>query len=384
MIVHVIGKMAAGGNERLCLELIRRAPPGVPQSVIMIEPEPYGPLEALFRAIPNLKFHHLPYSRSHRIRFVAQMACRLRDLRAQGMVVYPFGLHLLVALAAKTLPKCRVIAHVGNPPPQAGPGRALFHRIVIASRWLGTPLWSCSQTVHGQLSLLASPLPIGSRGMPNGVNIRALEEAARRGAATRTGVGPVVAMTARLDSIKDHDTLIRSFRHVLVDQPTARLWLVGDGNLRESLKRQTVDLGIGHAVSFLGVCQEVGELLGQTDVFVFSTTNAEGFGIAVAEAMALGRPIVATDVPACREVLDDGRCGILVPPRDEHALARGLLELLTDREKARRLGDAAAARARACYDIAHCAAEYFGYLMDNRMDQTPAPDVDTCQAKELT
>ena len=363
MIVHVIGSLSAGGNERLCLELIRRAPTGMEQALIAIDPAPHGPLQVLFQTIPDLQFFKVPYSRNERAQFVLHMARQLRDLQAQGVIVYPFGLHLLVALAAKAQPGCRVIAHVGNPPPANGPGRAMFRRIVIASRWLGTPLWSCSQTVHDQLSQLAPPLPRGSRPMPNGINIRALAEAAARGAADRTGKGAVVAMMARLDAIKDHDTLLRAFVHVIKERPGTRLWLVGDGNLREKLERQATVLALGEAVSFMGVRQDVGELLGKTDVFVFSTTAAEGFGIAVAEAMAVGRPIIATDVPACREVLEGGQCGVLVPPHDEHALARAILDVLASPEEARRLGEAAAASARARYDIAHCAAEYFDYLM---------------------
>lgn len=366
MIVHVLGRMSAGGNERLCLELIRRAPMGVEQALVTIDPTPNGPLEGLFRSIPDLQFFHVPYCRTRRARFVAEMADCLREVQARGVISYPFGLHLLVALASKALPRCHVIVHVGNPPPPAGPHRTMFRRIVIASRWLDTPLWSCSQTVHDQLSDLAAPLPRGSRGMPNGINIRALEEAALRGSATRLAGGPVVTMTARLDVIKDHDTLLRAFVAVVKAHPDTKLWLVGDGKLREKLERQAAALGLGTAVSFLGVHQKVGELLGQTDVFVFSTTSAEGFGIAVAEAMALGLPIVASDVPACREVLDGGRCGILVPPHDEHSLARGIIEMLDDPKKARRLGQAAATRARDHYDIAHCAAEYFGFLLDDR------------------
>src|SRR4051794_13771494 len=169
--------MVAGGNERLCLELMRQAPVGVEQALVTIYPRPGGPLESLFRSIPDLQFLHVPYTRTERARFVVEMARCLRDANASGVICYPFGLHLLIALAAKSLPRCRFIVHVGNPPPVAGSNRTMFRAIVIASRWLTTPLWSCSQTVHDQLSELASPLPPGSRAMPNGINIRSLEEA---------------------------------------------------------------------------------------------------------------------------------------------------------------------------------------------------------------
>src|SRR5204863_7697125 len=99
------------------------------------------------------------------------------------------------------------------------------------------------------------------------------------------------------------------------------------------------------------------------DVFVFSTTNAEGFGIALAEAMAVGLPVVASDVPACREVLDGGRGGRLVPPKDGPALAGAILGLLADGAGARALGEAAAELARARFDVTDCARKYFDYLL---------------------
>lgn len=255
-----------------------------------------------------------------------------------------------------------MIAHVGNPPPHTTKGRNLFRNIVVASRLLGVPCWSCSRFVHDQLLGLTA-LPAGSRAMPNGIDVATLRAMARGGNAARTEPGPVVMMTARLDGIKDHDTLLAAFERVVRQRPTAKLWLVGDGNRRRELESQARALRLGDAISFLGERRQVGDLLGRADVFAFSTTEAEGFGIALAEAMAVGLPIVATDVPACREVLADGHCGLLVPPRDPAALASGILDLIEDRELAAAFGRAAAERAEQTYEVRRVAAEYFGYLM---------------------
>jgi len=363
MIVHVLGQMTAGGNERLCLELIRRAPPATKQVLITIDPLPGGALEGLFRAIPGLAFLHVPYFRRHRTRFVLSLARCLRRLRPRGIICYPFGLHLLVGLASKVSPGCRLIAHVGNPPPSEGPKRTLFRNIVLASRCMGTALWSCSLTVHEQLSQLVHRMPRDSWGVPNGINVTALLLAARNRDLARASNEPIIAMIARLDGIKDHVTLLAAFENVVRAKPGAKLWVVGEGDRRESLERYALEHRLEASVRFLGVRRDVGELLGQVDLFAFSTTPAEGFGIAMAEAMALGLPIVATDVPACREVLDGGSCGLLVPPGDEKALAAGILELLDNSPRAKLLGNAAAERARQEYDIGDCAKKYFDYLL---------------------
>ena len=91
------------------------------------------------------------------------------------------------------------------------------------------------------------------------------------------------------------------------------------------------------------------------DVFAFSTTEAEGFGIVLAEAMAAGVAIVASAVRACREVLDEGRCGILVPPGDPDAMAVAVDETLRGGGSVRDRVDRALTRANACYDIRVCA-----------------------------
>ncbi|HEY4185141.1 MAG TPA: glycosyltransferase, partial [Polyangia bacterium] len=327
MIVHVLGSMAAGGNERLCLEVIRRAPADQPQALVTIDPSPEGPLSELFRAIPNLQFYHQPYSRDARARFVVRLACLLRELSPRGVISYPFGLHLLISLASKAVPGCRFITHVGNPPAIDGPRRELFRNIVRASWWLNTPLYFCSKTVGDQFHALGARIPRHSRAVPNGINIDALRGAAARGRAARTKRGPIVGMVARLDAIKDHDTLLAAFSMVRQHHDGAELWIVGDGDRRPVLEQQTRERGLSASVSFLGVRHDVAEILGQLDLFVFSTTVNEGFGIALAEAMAVGLPIVATDVPACREVLDGGSCGALVPPRDSLSLSAAISAL---------------------------------------------------------
>jgi len=98
-------------------------------------------------------------------------------------------------------------------------------------------------------------------------------------------------------------------------------------------------------IAFVGQRADVPRLLQICDVFVLAS-NTEGFSVALVEAMAAGRAIVATDVGGAREALADGACGRLVPPRNVAALTDALQELLRDETARDALGERARARAQ--------------------------------------
>ncbi len=160
--------------------------------------------------------------------------------------------------------------------------------------------------------------------------------------------------------------MLRAFARVQSELGNCELWLIGDGERRQALEALAAELGITEWVRFWGERTDVPALLGGMDVFAFSTTRDEGFGIVLAEAMAAGTPIVASDVEACREVLAAGEAGRLVRPQDPDALAVGLSELLTRPDLARALADCAFARAREHLGAKACAERYFGTLTRSR------------------
>src|SRR5207248_2428186 len=106
--------------------------------------------------------------------------------------------------------------------------------------------------------------------------------------------------------------------------------LAGEGSLRATLQAEAHDLGCAGAVEFLGTRLDVPELLAHARLFVFSTTRQEGLGTVLFEALAVGLPVVASDVPACREALRGGEFGRLVPPGDSAALADAICHSLAD------------------------------------------------------
>lgn len=147
---------------------------------------------------------------------------------------------------------------------------------------------------------------------------------------------PVVGMISRLSAVKDPETLIRAIAIVRRALPSVHLVFVGAGELEEPMRRWIAEQRLEGTVHLLGLRRDVADILHALDVFVLST-HSEGMSLAILEAMSAQRPIVATDVGGNSILLDGGRCGILVPPRDPHALAEAILELLTNREKAQQL-----------------------------------------------
>jgi glycosyltransferase involved in cell wall biosynthesis len=174
----------------------------------------------------------------------------------------------------------------------------------------------------------------------NGIDVQKFQYArpASRASVGLSNGNCVLLYVASLQPRKDHINLLHAMAHI----PDADLVLVGDGELRPQLERLSETLGIARRVHFLGRREDVAELLKMADIYVHPPAF-EGFGIAAAEAMAAGKPIVATDVPGLAQVLSG--VAVLVPSSDPATLAAEVSALVKSREKQKRLGNAAMKRA---------------------------------------
>jgi glycosyltransferase involved in cell wall biosynthesis len=134
--------------------------------------------------------------------------------------------------------------------------------------------------------------------------------------------------------------LLQAARIVLEIVPAARFLLIGplDPDKPDALTPETArDYGVAEACIFTGMRQDMPELYALMNVFVLPS-HRESFPRSPMEASAMGVPCVVTDVPGCRETVEHGRNGLLVPLGDVHALAEAIIELLTDGEKAQLMG----------------------------------------------
>lgn len=162
--------------------------------------------------------------------------------------------------------------------------------------------------------------------------------------------GPLVLTVGQLEPIKGHRYVIEAWPAVRRSHPDANLVLVGDGPARGTLEEQVLRLGLGISVVFAGFRSPADAYVTACDVLV-QPSLTEGMPNAVLEAMAAGRPVIASRVGGVPELVVDGETGLLVPPAEPDALARAIVVLLDDPDLGARLGAAAALRARTMFSL---------------------------------
>jgi glycosyltransferase involved in cell wall biosynthesis len=199
--------------------------------------------------------------------------------------------------------------------------------------------------------------------IPNGVSIDAFspDREVRQRVRRELQVEPqtlVFVHVGRFAAVKNHEMLVAAFAQLVGQLPLpTELWLVGDGELRETVQHQVRALGIESRVRFLGVRSDIPDLLRAADVFVFPS-RWEGNPLSVMEAMAAGLPVVATAVGGVPELVEDGASGILVPNEDLHGLVAAMQRMAQNPDLREQMGHAARCRAVERFDIRQTVRAY--------------------------
>ena len=156
---------------------------------------------------------------------------------------------------------------------------------------------------------------------------------------------PIVGNVAALVPHKGQRHLVEAAAIVLKKVPDARFVIAGEGELRESLERQIREHHLEKHVFLVGFRPDVLSVHKAFDIFVMSSVT-EGLGTSLLDAMACGKPIVATTAGGMPEVVLDRKTGLLTPPRDHEAMAAAIVTLLTDDQARAAMGAAGLARVR--------------------------------------
>lgn len=263
---------------------------------------------------------------------------RLRRRLAGADIVHAFGQRgFVLAGPAARLARTPVVWHVGG----ADPGRILNTAAARAAS-----------------AVIAVSRP-AAEGLPASVDVvivpNAVDPAAFDAASSPTPDGFHVVCAARLTPEKGVDVLVRAAALLHGDLPDARVLVLGGAQeghaaYERDLLRLTRELGVDDAVHFEGFVDQPYQRWAGARVYV-QPSRREGFGLAAAEAMASGLPVVASAVGGLVDVLDGGVAGVLVPPDDPQALADAIRSLLDDPPRAQRLAGAGRERSATHYSV---------------------------------
>jgi lipopolysaccharide/colanic/teichoic acid biosynthesis glycosyltransferase len=361
-LLHIVGESKFGGGSVVIVELARMArKSGWEVDVLTTDPtlmnvlkeEGIGvvPLQAVWRNIRPVRdlrglwrlyrfLRNNPYTLVHthtsKGGFVGRLAARMAGVpaivhTAHGFAFHeqsrPLAVHIYAYLERLAALCCHRVFTVSE-----------FHR-----------RWGLDLGIGSEQKIVA---------IPNGISpMRVAPALGRDAVRSAMGVGPhdfVILSAGRLADGKGLEDLLeavaalRSHHAVGQTTRTLRVWLAGTGPLREALEQMVAASGLADTVSFLGFRDDVGDLLAGSDLVVLPSVR-EGLSIALLEAMAAEKPIVATTIGSNREVTREGEGALLVPTHDRAALTQAIALVMGDSEYALQLANAAGSIYRSTY-----------------------------------
>lgn len=283
-------------------------------------------------------------------------------------VKLPKGLRL--AGAARLLfsdPRPAIICRMGDAMMQRS------CRARITYRWLADSYITPSERVRQDLLAYGYYGPDRIDCVPNGVRLAEERPDVRERVRREFGIGSgkLLVVNSRLHPAKGHRYLFEAMAE-LAGRWDVRLVVIGNGAHRAVLEDLVARLGLQRVVVFAGFRTDVFDVLQGADVAVLPSL-LEGLPNNLLEAMACGRPVVATAVDGVPEAVVDGSSGLLVPPANSAAIARAIATILSDESLARRLGQAARERARRLFSLDAMLARSEAVFLARRSRVQPPP-----------
>ena len=344
-VVHVITMLEWGGAQENTLFTVGRLDPGRFDRVLLAGRG--GMLDARAARIPGVRFLVVDdLVREVRPFRDARAFLSLRDIlrderRAAGgapLVVHTHSSKAgILGRAAARAAGADAIVHsihgFGFHDGQAAPVRSLYVGLErMAARWTDAFVAVSEENIRtGEREgiFAGSRCRLIRSGFDTGRFLAASRETGRRMLGAGDGV-PVVGTVAVFKAQKAPLDFVAAASRVAREVPGARFVMVGDGELRGESERAVAAAGLEGRFSFLGWREEVPDLLAAFDVFLL-TSRWEGLPKVVPQALIAGVPVVATEVDGTKEIVDHGVDGLLSPPGDVEALARGVADVLSGR-----------------------------------------------------
>lgn len=349
-VLHLIGSLRVGGAEQQLVSLVPLFDPERFR-IIAATMEPAGPLVERLRA-SNIDVRALNFRMRYFLPRLWRLCCFLRREKVDILHTHMFHASWYGRIAGLCARVPVMIATDHGQELWKKPWDVAFER--FANRYTALRI-AVSQDVAEILRTREGVPEDKLLVIPNGVDVERFQAGRSGRESVRNQLGlpdgaVVVGTVARLVEPKALHILIKAVAQVSKAVPQVRLVIVGDGPLRGDLERCAADEGIGDRVLFAGLRSDIPEVLAAFDIFTLSSIS-EGLPVSLLEAMAAGKPIVATMVGGIPEVVTDRREGLLVPSGDPKALAGAIRELACDPKLATHLGRQASEKVAAEYSI---------------------------------
>jgi glycosyltransferase involved in cell wall biosynthesis len=354
-ILYLITATNAGGTEKALWELVRRLDKSrfTAHVCSLKKPGIFGPRMAAAAA----GFHSLALAESGGLTAALNflpacigLARLVRRVRPDIIHSFLFRANICGRLVGRLLGVPIVISSLRVT--EAG---MLPHLIDRMTKAMVDTYTAVSEAVRQEAIARAGIAPEKIITIPNGIECRDLPP--RPG-----GIDPgvfTIALPGRFHRQKGHTVLLHALKLLAAQQPAVHAYLYGEGPDEGALKKMAADLGIEDRVRFMGVVDNAAQAMAGMDAMVLPSLW-EGMPHAVLEAMAEGKPVVASRIAGMDELVQDGRTGILCAPGNAEELAAALLSLVRDRQRARAMGQAGQGLAREKFSIAATVAATVG------------------------
>jgi glycosyltransferase involved in cell wall biosynthesis len=352
-IAHLIDTDGPGGAERMLAqlagELVRGGCPGV--ALLPADQEGWLSREL---AAAGVVVEHFRHDRAFSPRLAGSLEAAFRRHRIDLAHSHEFNTAVYGAWAARRAGIPHVITMHGGRYYAGRLRRRLALRAAVA---VSGRLVAVSQPLVTQLSHDLWVRPTRITTIANGVRFTPAARSTLRGELALSDADRLVVAVGNLYPVKGHTHLLAAVAQLASTHPRLHVAIAGRGEQAEALERQAADSGLAARVHFLGLRQDIANILAAADVFV-QPSLSEGLPLALLEAMFASRAIVASAVGDVPVALAGGAAGMLVPPGNPGALAAAVHQLLAQPFEARQLGQSAQARAAAEYGIGRMVQRY--------------------------